>query len=83
MNERGIIPGVLLDRILVDLSADSENYRVVALDLEVVRHLRDISPAAVPEMPDRIIAATAKAMGASLLSRDEALGKAAGLQVVW
>jgi len=83
MNERGIIPRALLDRILADLSGGPENYRVVPLDLEVIRHSWDISPAVVHEMPDRIIAAPAKALGAKLLSKEEALGKAAGVQVVW
>lgn len=83
MSERGTIASALVDRLLTDLAHEPENYRVVPLDLRVVNHLRDISPATVPEMPDRIIAATAKATGSRLLSRDETLGKAAGVQVVW
>lgn len=34
-------------------------------------------------MPDRIIAATAKATNSRLLSRDAALGRIHGLEVVW
>ena len=83
LSERGTIASALVDRLLTDLAHEPENYRVVPLDLRVVNHLRDISPATVPEMPDRIIAATAKATGSRLLSRDETLGKAAGVQVVW
>ena len=83
LSERGIIPGLLVDGLLSDLGRGAENYRVAPLDLEVVNRLRDVPAMSVPEMPDRIIAATAKATRSRLLSRDEALGKAVGVQVVW
>lgn len=83
MSERGTIPAALVDRLLADLSREPENYRVVPLDLGVVHHLRDIPAAAIPDMPDRIIAATARATRSRLLSRDESIGEAAGVEVVW
>lgn len=83
LSERGTIPTALVDRLLADLARVPENYRVVPLDLEVVNHLRGIPATAVPEMPDRIIAATAKATGSRLLSKDETLGRVAGVQTVW
>ena len=83
LSERGIIPGPLVDSLLADLSRGVENYQVVPLGLEVVHHLRDIPAVSVPEMPDRIIAATAKATRTPLLSRDETLTKLAGVQVTW
>lgn len=83
LTERGTIAPALVDRLLTDLSREPENYRVVPLDLEVVMHLRDIPASLVPEMPDRIIAASAKATRTRLISRDEALGRATGIEVVW
>ena len=83
LSEHGIIPGLLVDDLLSDLGRGAENYRVAPLDLEVVNRLRDVPATSVPELPDRIIAATAKATRSRLLSRDEALGKAVGVQVVW
>ena len=83
LSERGIIPVPLVDSLLVDLSRGVGNYQVVPLGLEVVDHLRDIPAVSVPEMPDRIIAATAKATRTPLLSRDETLTKLAGVQVTW
>ncbi len=82
LSERGIIPVALVDRLLADLARTPENYQIAPLDLEVVVRLRDISASSVPEMPDRIIAATAKAKGTQLLSRDESI-RAAGIQVAW
>lgn len=83
LSERGAIPTVLVDRLLSDLGAAPENYRVVPLDLDVVNHLREIPAASVPEMPDRVIAATARATQTRLISRDERLASAAGVAVVW
>lgn len=83
MSERGRIPLALVDRLLEDLAAGPENYRVVALDLEIATHFRDVSGAEVPEMPDRIIAATARATKTRLITRDESLARAAGVSVVW
>jgi predicted nucleic acid-binding protein len=83
LSERGIVPGQLVDALLTDLGRGAENYQVVPLGLEIVHHLRDIPARSVPEMPDRIIAATAKATRSRLLSRDEALSRVASLQVVW
>lgn len=82
LSERGVVPPALLDRLLADLAQTPDNYRMIPLDLTVVTHLRDIPPSAVPEMPDRIIAATAKATGTKLLSGDASMGTA-GVRVVW
>jgi len=38
---------------------------------------------AVPDMPDRIVAATALSLGLPLLSRDPAMGTVEGLEVIW
>ncbi len=43
---------------------------VVPLDMAVIRALKDFGPAAIPEMPDRIIAATARALDVPLLTTD-------------
>lgn len=82
LSERGVVPAALVDRLLGDLARAPENYRLAALDLETITHLRDIPATTVPEMPDRIIAATAKAKGVPLLTRDESIS-AADVRVVW
>lgn len=59
----------LLDAALRCLR-DGENYQVADLDLAVTENLRKIPRAVVPDMPDRIIAATALVMGLPILSID-------------
>ncbi len=55
---------------------------VVPLDMAVVRALKDFGPAAIPEMPDRIIAATARALGLPLLTTDPSIAASNLVQVV-
>jgi predicted nucleic acid-binding protein len=54
---------------------------VVPLDMAVVRAAKDFGPAAVPEMPDRIIAATARALDVPLLTTDPAIAESGLVKV--
>lgn len=83
LSERGVIPAALIDRLLADLARGPENYRVVPLDLDVVEQIRDIPATLIPDMPDRIIAATARATRSKLLSRDAAFRRTPGVEAVW
>lgn len=59
---------------LFELSEQPDaNFYVTPLDLAVVKALRAFGPAAVPELSDRIIAATALALGLPLLTTDSAI----------
>jgi len=51
------------------------------LDMAVVRAMSDFDPAAVPELPDRIIAATARALGLPLLTMDPLIGESGLVKV--
>ena len=55
---------------------------VVPLDMAVVRALKDFGPAAIPEMPDRIIAATARALDVPLLTTDPSIAESGLVQVL-
>jgi len=56
--------------------------RVVPLDMAVVRVVGDFGPAAIPEMPDRIIAATARALDVPLLTTDPAIAESKLVKVL-
>jgi predicted nucleic acid-binding protein len=58
------------------------NVEIVPLDAEVVRAVRRIPAAAIPEMPDRIIAATALHLNLPLVTRDTKI-RGAGLNTIW
>ena len=55
---------------------------VVSLDLSIARALRRIPRAVVPEMPDRIIAATALYLGLPLVTRDLRI-RSADITTIW
>ena len=55
---------------------------VVPLDLAVVLAMGEISRDVVPEMPDRIIAATARYLSLPLVTRDLKI-QAADIDTIW
>ena len=61
--------------------AGSGNFLVADLTAEVV--LRAHSLYTIPERGDRLIAATAAVLDYPLITRDPAIGRAAGVEVVW
>lgn len=68
---------------LFDVLKDSTGSIVVApLDSAIATTVQRISRQDVPEMPDRIIAATAVHLSAELVTRDRRL-QAAGIQTLW
>ena len=69
---------------LFNLSEDREaGIRVVPLNMEIAEVVGDLGPAAIPDMPDRIIAATARALDAPLITVDRAITDSDLLEVVW
>ncbi|RLC13020.1 MAG: PIN domain nuclease [Deltaproteobacteria bacterium] len=82
LSEKGRIPGNLLNTVLNLIGTDSANYELAPLDFSVISSLRQISRSVVPDMPDRIIAATALALSLPLLSRDSAISNLSNIQVI-
>jgi PIN domain nuclease of toxin-antitoxin system len=80
--ERGRIAGDAFDILLSRLSQDNPAFTVIPLDSRIAEALRRISRKLVPDMPDRIIAATALYFGLPLITRDRRL-QAAGIETIW
>ena len=57
--------------------------RVVPLNMAVATAVGDFGPAAIPDMPDRIIAATARALGVPLITADPIIAASNLVQVIW
>lgn len=64
------------------LIAENSGLILANLTVEIVAALATISRDSVPDMPDRIIAATAKDLGLPLISRDSKI-TASGINVIW
>jgi PIN domain nuclease of toxin-antitoxin system len=80
--ERGRIAADAFDRFVTELSRDNPAFTVAPLDFGVASVLRNIPRNLVPDMPDRIIAATALHLGLPLVTRDRRL-QTAGIQTIW
>ena len=81
--EKYRIPTAALDLALEVFENGSSNYQMLSLGMAVTRGLRQIPRSTVPDMPDRIIAATALAMNLPLLSRDTSISALDVIEVVW
>ncbi|MBI5650174.1 MAG: type II toxin-antitoxin system VapC family toxin [Chloroflexi bacterium] len=81
--ERKRIEFALLKKAFDRLSPAPQNYRIALLDIKIARALQEIARDKIPEMPDRIIAATAKHLDIALVTRDEAITSSGVVNVVW
>lgn len=79
--ERGRFPVDVLAE-LEQLFATATQLVLVPLDLAIVQTMRTISPTIVPELPDRIIAATAVQFQLPLITRDHRI-QALPIPTLW
>jgi PIN domain nuclease of toxin-antitoxin system len=82
LQEKGRIPKELKKSLDSHLASGQTSFITTDLTPAVVTALESIPRELVTDLPDRVIAATAKALNLPLLSRDRALQKS-GLDVIW
>lgn len=69
--------------ILSLLRAGNSALKLAPLNLDVAESLVQIPRALVPDMPDRIIAATALALGLPLATRDSKIQALSNIKIIW
>ncbi|WP_373536483.1 type II toxin-antitoxin system VapC family toxin [Microcoleus sp.] len=81
--ERGRLAGEVLTRVLN--AADDPNVGIVLapLDRNISATIQQIDRATVPDMPDRIIAATALSLSLPLVTRDTKIQALTTIQTIW
>ncbi|MEG3850019.1 type II toxin-antitoxin system VapC family toxin [Microcoleus sp. herbarium19] len=82
LNEKGKLPAVALERLIQALGDINTGWLVVPLSLEISQALAQIPRNVVPDMPDRIITATAFYLNLPLVSCDSKI-QAANIQTIW
>lgn len=80
--ERGRVPRVALQRLETGVMDKMSGFIVQPIDEDVAEAFQKISSSTVPEMPDRIIAATALHLDIPLITRDQRL-QASGIKTIW
>lgn len=81
--ERFRIPREVLDRMLNLVRTPSGSYRVVTLDADVAAKVAEVPRDVVPDMPDRVITATAAVLKVPVITRDARIGAQAAVEAVW
>jgi PIN domain nuclease of toxin-antitoxin system len=82
LTERSRIAPEAFEKIVGELQQDTPAFRIASVDLGIAKALKGISSSAVPDMPDRIIAATAVYFNLPLVTRDRRL-TSLGIKTVW
>jgi len=80
--EKGRLPAEALAKLEHALAEGKSSVIVAPLDSAVAASVGRISRVAVPDMPDRIIAATALQLGVPLVTRDRRI-RGAGIDTIW
>ena len=79
--EKGRIPGTALERLLRALEEPDPRFVLAPLDRIVAVTVRGVARADVPDLPDRVIAATA-ALRLPLVTKDGRI-RATNLETLW
>ena len=69
--------------IIGELNSSSSALTFAPLNQSIAENLEKISRAVVPDMPDRLIAATAFSLNLPLISKDGKIRKLTNVNVIW
>ena len=80
--EKRRLPADTLERLLAEVNREHSTFRVIPLDSSIAETVNRIPRDIVPDMPDRIIAATALHLGLPLVTRDQRI-QSAKITTIW
>jgi len=81
--EKGRLDAGLIQQVLSLLKTADGSFAATPLDADTAQALLSVPRTAVPDMPDRIIVATAHQLGLPLISRDIKIREAGVVPVIW
>jgi PIN domain nuclease of toxin-antitoxin system len=80
--EKGRLPSIARERLVQALDDPSVACQLAPLDRMVADALERIDRQEIPDLPDRVVAATAMALRVALISRDGKI-RASKVQTIW
>jgi PIN domain nuclease of toxin-antitoxin system len=80
--EKNRLPASAYDELAQALADPEHVFIEAVISAAIVQAMRQVSRAEVPEMPDRLVAATGIYFGVPVISRDRLI-RAASLKTVW
>ena len=81
--EKNRLPKEVLSRIVNALDSPNIGIALAALDRNISEKIKQIDRATVPDMPDRIIAATALSLDIPLVSCDGKIQNLTSVSIIW
>lgn len=82
LSERGRINLEAFDRLVTEMASDQALIVEIPFNRAVVLAFKDVARDIVPELPDRVITATAVYLKLSVISRDHKI-QASGISTIW
>lgn len=80
--EKGRIAAESFTRVTRGVEAPNSSFREISVDLTIARTLSKVDVQQIPDMPDRIVAATALTLQVPLISRDGKI-RLSTIQTIW
>jgi len=81
--EKDRLPSEALASLQDALQDSKTAIELIPIDLNIATAMSQIKREIVPDMPDRIIAATALSLNLPLVTRDRQIQQAANIQTIW
>jgi PIN domain nuclease of toxin-antitoxin system len=83
LSEKGRIPTAALTQMIQELRSPDSVFDEIPVDYQIVQAMKQVPWADIPDMPDRIIAATAILLGGiTVCSRDSKI-QASNIKTLW
>lgn len=82
LTEKERIPKTALERLEQEIETSGSILTIIPTDGNIALSLKQVDRSKVPELPDRIIAATAQYLDLPLITRDQKI-QSAGLKTIW
>ena len=80
--EKGRLPQIVLDTLTDELTNLQGDLVAAPVDVDVAQKVKLISRSAIPELPDRVIAATALSLDLPLVTSDLKI-RSSGVSTIW
>ncbi|MBX3243450.1 MAG: PIN domain-containing protein [Acidobacteria bacterium] len=83
LSEKGKIPIDIINDLRKAIDDPATAFQLIGVNRDVADELANIPRSTVPEMPDRIISATALSLGLPLITADSAISKLTNITTIW
>ncbi len=81
--EKHKIPNESIENLIKLLDINPNNYQITQTSVSTIRAMQSLQRQSIPDMPDRIITATAVELGLLLITKDSKIITANVVEIIW